>query len=515
MKRPVMPARRSGPILSIFFALCQLIASYAVAQPQTTACLFNVLDYGAVADGKTPAANAIQKAVDACAAAGGGTVHFPAGRYLSGAILLKSNVTLHIGEGATLLASTNFDDFPPIKPGWKIQSDDTIRSSLITGLDLENIAITGRGTLNGQGKPWWQALRQDSNRNQGQEKILTYGRPRVINLYRCRNVLIQGVTIVDSPSWTVHPVGCENLVVDGISIINPEDSPNTDGVNPESCRNVRIANCFIDTGDDCITLKSGRDEQGRSKARPTENVTITNCVTYRGHGAVVIGSEMSAGVRNVTASNIVCVGTDRAVRIKSTRGRGGVVENIRFSNFVVENVKEPISITAFYTKTDPEPVSERTPVFRDIAISHFTIKNSPCMAKIFGLPEMPIHRLTISDVVADTEVGLVCDSAAGLDLHNVQLNVDKGPAFDLRNCKNLELSGIKTTKPHAEAPVIRLENIEAAFIRGCSAFPGTGSFLEIAGERTSGIVLVGNKLSGAKNSFVLKNGAQKEAVVEK
>ena len=238
--------------------------------------------------------------------------------------------------------------------------------------------------------------------------------------------------------------------------------------------------------------------------------------------AVVIGSEMSAGVRNVTAGNIVCVGTDRAVRIKSTRGRGGVVENIRFSNFVVENVKEPISITAFYTKTDPEPVSERTPVFRDIAISHFTIKNSPCMAKIFGLPEMPIHRLTISDVVADTEVGLVCDGAAGLDLHNVQLNVDKGPAFDLRNCKNLELSGIKTTKPRAEAPVIRLENIEAAFIRGCSAFPGTGSaqrgcrhFLEIAGERATGIVLVGNSLSGAKNSFVLKNGAQKEAVVEK
>lgn len=455
MKRAMMPARRCGPtrhtyggqVLSIFFALCQLIASYAVAQPQTTPCLFNVLDYGAVADEKTPATKAIQKAVDACAAAGGGTVHLPAGRYLCGAILLKSNVTLHIGEGATLLASTNFDDFPPISPGWKIQSDDTIRSSLITGLDLENIAITGRGTLNGQGKPWWQALRQDSSRNQGERRVLTYGRPRVINLYRCRNVLIQGVTIVDSPSWTIHPIGCENLVVDGISIINPEDSPNTDGINPESCRNVRISNCFIDTGDDCITLKSGRDEEGRSKARPTENVAITNCVTYKGHGAVVIGSEMSAGVRNVTASNIVCVGTDRAIRIKSTRGRGGVVENIRFCNFVVENVKEPIYITAFYTKSDPEAVSERTPVFRDIAISHFTIKKSPCMAKIFGLPEMPIHRLGICDVIADTAVGFVCDSVAGLDLQNVQLNVDKGPAFDLQNCKNLELSGIKGETP--------------------------------------------------------------------
>lgn len=515
MKRAVIRAPRSGPVLSILFALCQLIASYAVAQPHAAPCLFNVLDYGAVADGKTLATKAIQKAVDACAAAGGGTVHFSAGKYLCGAILLKSNVTLHIGEGATLLASTNFDDFPPIKSGWNVQSDHTIRSSLITGLDLENIAITGRGKLNGQGKPWWQALRQDSSRNQGEKRILTYGRPRVINLYRCRNVLIQGVTIVDSPSWTVHPVGCENLVVDGVSIINPENSPNTDGVNPESCRNVRISNCFIDTGDDCITLKSGRDEQGRSKARPTENVTITNCVMYKGHGAVVIGSEMSAGVRNITVSNIVCAGTDRAIRIKSTRGRGGVVENIRFSNFVVENVKEPISVTAFYTKTPPEPVSERTPVFRDIAIGHFTIKKSPCMAKIFGLPEMPVHRLTIADVVADTEVGFVCDSIDGLDLQNVQLNVDKGPAFDLRNCKGLELSGVKTTKPHAECPFVRLENIEGAFIHGCSAFPGTGSFLEISGENTKGIVLVGNHLSAARNSFVFKNGAQKEAVVEK
>jgi len=514
MKRAVTRALRCGRVLSILFVLCPPIASDAVAQPQKTACFFNVLDYGAVADGKTLATKAIQKAVDIYAASGGGTVHFPPGKYLCGAILLKSNVTLHIGDGATLLASTNFDDFPPIKPGWRIQSDDTVRSSLITGLDLENIAITGRGTLNGQGQPWWQALRQDSRRKKGEKQILTYGRPRVINLYRCRNVLIQAVTIVDSPSWTVHPVGCENLVVDGISIINPENSPNTDGVNPESCRNVRISNCFIDTGDDCITLKSGRDEQGRAKARPTENVAITNCVMYKGHGAIVIGSEMSAGVRNVTASNIICVGTDRAVRIKSTRGRGGVVENIRFSNFVVENVKEPISITAFYTKTDPEPVSERTPVFRDIAISHFTIKNSPCMAKIFGLPEMPVHRLTIADIVADTVAGFVCDSVASLDLQNVQSNVDKGPAFDLRNCRNLELSGIKTTKPHAEDPVVRLENIEGAFIRGCSAFPGTGSFLEITGENTKGIVLIGNHLSVAQNSLVLKNGAQREAVVE-
>ncbi|MFZ2148201.1 MAG: glycoside hydrolase family 28 protein [Sedimentisphaerales bacterium] len=492
-----------------------LVSNASVAQTTKTLPFFNVVDYGAVADGKTLCTTAIQKAVDECAAAGGGTVHFPAGKYLSGTIFLKSNVTLDIGEGATLLASTNFEDFPPFKPNWSILSDDTKRSSLITGIDLENVAVTGRGTLNGQGKPWWEALQKDKNRKKGQEKILTYGRPRVINLYRCRNVLLQGVTIVESPSWTVHQVGCDNLVVEGISIINPESSPNTDGVNPESCRNVRISNCFIDTGDDCITLKSGSDEEGRLKAKPTENVTITNCIMYKGHGAVVIGSEMSGCVRNVTASNIVCVGTDRAVRIKSTRGRGGVVENIRFSNFVVENVREPIYITTFYTKTDQEPFSQRTPIFRDIAISHFTIKNSPCTAKIFGLPEMPIQGLRITEIAASTEIGLLCDSAVGLELQNVQVNTNKGPAFDIRNCRNLELDGIKTTNPRADEPVVRMENVQDAFIHGCKAFPGTGNFLELSGKTTKDILLVGNQLSAANNSFVLKNGAQKEAVVEK
>ena len=476
---------------------------------------FNVVDYGAVGNSTILCTKAIQKAVDGCASAGGGTVYIPAGRYLTGAIFLKSNVTLHVSEGATLLASTTFEHFPPFKPHWQILSDDTQRSSLITGVDLENIAITGRGTLDGQGKPWWDALRKDKNAKEDQPKILTYGRPRVINLYRCRNIRIEGVTIVNSPSWTVHPVGCDNLVVDGISIINPEDGPNTDGVNPESCRNVRIANCFIDTGDDCITLKSGKDEEGRLKARPTENVTITNCVMYKGHGAVVIGSEMSGGVRNVTASNIVCVGTDRAVRIKSTRGRGGVVENIRYSNFIVENVKEPIYITNFYTKTDPEPVSERTPVFRDIAISHFTIKGSPLTAKILGLPEMPIQQLRITDMTTSTKAGFRCDNVDGLELHNVQINVDKGSAFEISNCKNMELHGITTQKPRADEPVVRMEDVQDVFMHGCRAFPGTGRFIELCGQTSGDIILIGNHFAAAEKPFILKEDAPQGAVLEK
>jgi polygalacturonase len=476
---------------------------------------YNIVDYGAVGNGTTLCTEAIQKAVDACATAGGGTVYIPAGRYLSGAIFLKSNVTFHIERGATLLASMEFEHFPPFKPGWRILSEDTHLSSLITGVDLENIAVTGGGKLDGQGEPWWEALWKDKDAKEGQPKILTRGRPRVINLYRCRNIRIESVAIVNSPSWTVHLVGCDNVVVDGVSIINPPDSPNTDGINPESCRNVRISNCFIDTGDDCITLKSGQDEEGRQKARPTENVTITNCVMHKGHGAVVIGSEMSGCVRNVVAGNIVCVGTDRAVRIKSTRGRGGIVENIRFNNFIVENVKEPIYITSFYTYTNLEPVSERTPIFRDITISNFTIKKSKYTAKIFGLPEMPVQKLRVTDVTASTEEGFICNGVEDIELHNVEVNAGKGASFRISNCKNVELRWIKTTKPQADSPVVRMQNVQDAFIQGCRAFPGTGNFLELAGKTTKGIVLIGNDLSAAKNPFVLEDDVPKGAILEK
>jgi len=497
-------------VLSLF-----AITFFSTAGADGPLPFFNVADYGAVGDGTTLCTESIQKAVDACASAGGGAVYIPAGQYLSGAIYLKSNVTINISEGATLLASKNFGHFPPFKPGWLVQSDDTRASSLITGCDLENVAIIGRGSLNGQGRVWWEAFNKDKNREQDQQRILNHGRPRVINLYRCRDVLIEGVKILDSPSWTVHLVGCDNVVVNGVSIINPEEGPNTDGVNTESCRNVRISNCFIDTGDDCITLKSGEDEEGRLKARPTDNVTITNCVMYKGHGAVVIGSEMSGCVRNVVASNIVCVGTDRAVRIKSTRGRGGIVENVRYNNFIVENVREPIYITSFYTKTAPEPVSERTPIFRDIAISHFTIKKSPYTARIYGLPEMPIQRLRITDVTASTETGFLCDSVESLELQNVEINAVKGPAFDISNCRDVELRGIKSTKPRADKPVVRMETVRDAFVQGCRAFPGTGCFLELAGKTTENILLIGNDLSAAKSPFVLNDDALKEAIEEK
>ncbi|MCD6287638.1 MAG: glycoside hydrolase family 28 protein [Candidatus Hydrogenedentes bacterium] len=494
---------------------CWCVSGWSAAVAPQGLPVYNVVNYGAVGDGTTLCTKSIQKAIDECAKHGGGKVVIPPGKFLTGSLYLKNNVTFNIGEGATLLASMNFDDFPPIDTGWRVLSKDIRRSAVVMGFDLENVAVTGRGTINGQGQPWWDALRKDKHRAAGEKPILTHGRPHTVNLYRCKNVLIEDVTIMNSPSWTIHLVGCDDVVVDRVSIENPEGSPNTDGINPESCRNVRISNCSINTNDDCITLKSGKDEEGRTKARPTENIVITNCVMYRGHGAVVVGSEMSGDVRNVTASNIVCVGTDRAVRIKSTRGRGGVVENLRFSNFVAVDVNEPIYITNFYSKSAPEPVSERTPVFRDIAISNFTIKDSPITAKIEGLPEQPIEGIRITDVKASTEKGFLCTDVKGLELHNMDVNVETGPAFYMKNTTDIELDGLKSSKPTGKDPIVRLDNCKNTFIRGCRAFSGTDVFLDVLNSATQNIFMAGNDLSAAAKPYVLGKGVGRDVISEK
>ena len=230
---------------------------------------------------------------------------------------------------------------------------------------------------------------------------------------------------------------------------------------------------------------------------------------YRGHGAVVVGSEMSGGVRNVVASNVICVGTNTGVRIKSTRGRGGIVENLRFHNWVMDSVSVPISITNYYTKTAPEPVSERTPVFREIAVSHFTISKSPCVAKISGLPEMPIQTLRISDLVASTQQGFRCDQVDGLELLNLRMSVKEGPALQASNCRRSEIHGLQCPQPVAGQPAVRLDSVERVLLHGCSAWAGIEAFLEIRGEASKGISLVANQLSTAKKAFVVRQGAER------
>ena len=295
----------------------------------------DMLKSGAKADGKTLNTTLINHTVDRLSQAGGGTLFFPAGTYLTGAIRLKSNITLELEAGATLLFSDNFDDYLPFM---EVRHEGVMMKSfspLISAMDAENITIKGEGTLDGQGKAWWteffriyvdlekngmrelnkyqplwerendvEALYAETNEDWHGTLKRRFFRPPFIQPVRCRRVRIEGVKIINSPFWTVNPEFCDNVVVTGVTIHNVP-SPNTDGINPESCRNVHISDCHISVGDDCITLKSGRDAQARRLGVPCENITITNCTMLSGHGGVVIGSEMSGSVRKVTISNCV------------------------------------------------------------------------------------------------------------------------------------------------------------------------------------------------------------------
>jgi polygalacturonase len=402
------------------------------------AAVCDVRQYGAAGDGRTRDTAAIQKAIDACGKAGGGAVLVPPGKYLTGAIHLRSNITLQIEAGATVLASTEPEDYAVVSSPWK--DDSRQISALIHGEDLVNISIAGRGLIDGQGEAWWKRQRLARPRGRtplvlteaGRNEIekIKYGRPHLIKLIRCKNVLLEGLTLINSPSWTVNPVFSEFVTVRGLTLVNPADSPNTDGINPESCRNVHISDCHIDVGDDCVTIKSGTDALGRRVGKACENITVTNCTMLHGHGGLVVGSEMSGGAKNITIANCVFQGTQRGIRIKSQRGRGGVVEGVLANNIVMEDVSVPFSFTMYYSggarDARPEPVSEGTPVFRDISLSNMLIRGARTAGEILGLPEMPIQAVRFSNIKIVAKEGFQCRYTRDITFRDVQVLTEKG-----------------------------------------------------------------------------------------
>jgi len=491
------------------------------AQTPPTGGFFNVLSFGASPDGQSKCTDAISKAIDAASAKGGGTVYFPAGTYLTGPIHLQSHITLYVDAGATVKFSTNFDDYlPMVLSRWE-GIVVTNFSPLIYAYKAQDIAIVGRGTLDGQGQAWWDFYRKVSRggtnavpRTKWQEefgrlnadtiaetkyRLLDIGflRPPFIQPNECSNVLVEGVTIRNSPFWNVTPVFCDDVNVRGVTIISPSTSPNTDGINPDSCRNIRISDCCISVGDDCITIKSGRDANGRRAERPLENCTIVNCTLLHGHG-LSIGSEMSGGVRNLTIANCVLDGPDYGIRIKSTRGRGGVIENVRISNLVMRNIaKQALLLTTFYTKTTPEPVSERTPIFRNIHFSGIT-GDAKAVGELTGLEEMPIENITFDDIQLDAKTGFTLKDARSIEFHNVTINTESGPAITATTTDGLEFDGVKSAKPHAGVPVIDLNKVKKVFVRGCTAAPETETFLRVSDESADEVTLEGNNLKLAK-----------------
>lgn len=417
----------------------------------------NMKQAGAKVDGKTVNTKLINQTIERLARQGGGTLFFPAGKYLTGPIRMKSNITLELEAGATLLFSTNFDDYLPFV---EVRHEGVMMKSfcpLIYATDAENITIKGEGTLDGQGKAWWDEffkvlvdLRDNGKRNVNKyqpmfekendvQKIAAetnkdwhgtldrrFFRPPFIQPIRCKNVRIEGVKIINSPFWTVNPEFCDNVTVEGVTIHNVP-SPNTDGINPESCRNVHISNCHISVGDDCITIKSGRDLQARNIGVPCENITVTNCTMLSGHGGVVIGSEMSGSVRRVTISNCVFEGTDRGIRLKSTRGRGGVVEDIRISNIVMNKIqKEALVFHLKYSKMPEEPKSDRTPIFRNIHVSGITVVDTKTPIMIVGLEEAPISDIVLRDIhIKNAKLPNVFENCEGILMDDVVVNGKK------------------------------------------------------------------------------------------
>ena len=476
------------------------------------AAVFNVVDYGARNDGSAPSTAAIQAAIQAAKAAGGGTVVVPAGKYISGPIALVSNLVFDIESGAVL-------EFPattlPFAQG-RVQGIECLAPvPLLGGSNLENVTLTGHGEITTDNAAWVKLFGAPQPKTAagsgsafGQEwndllvllqkrtpqpdaeylKVAPHLRPDFIRFMDCKNVTIEGIRMVGSPFWSIHLLYSQNVVVRGVSL---ETFPGafTGGVYIDSSRDVRVTDSYFDNGDDAITLKAGKDADGLRVNRPTENVAISNCLIHRGSGGIVMGSETSGGIRNVVVSNVICQGTQAGINIKSERGRGGAVENIQMDSLVFDDVGRAISVSEYYTMQGetppgPEPVSVRTPVFRNIAISRVTIDHArgafdfgwnpvsisgnqpgpPITIDIAGLPEKPIEGLRLSEITASGAGGLQAKFTTGLELRDVTMTPEKGISFLISDSARVRLMNVSTQMPVTGSPVVQLDRCPDAVV---------------------------------------------------
>lgn len=392
---------------------------------------FNVLDFGAKADGNTDNKIAFEKAINKCNEKGGGSVIVPKGVFLcNGPIVLKSNVNFHLNEDAVIKFSTDPDDYLPVVftrwEGVELYN----YAPLIYAFGEENIAVTGKGILDGQASAenWWawkgwkeagwkegmpnqydsyarpKLLQMNDNEIPVEERVFGNGfylRPNFIQLYKCKNILIKDVTFIDSPMWTMNPVLSQNITVDGVTVKGL--GPNIDGCDPESCKDVLIQNCSFQTGDDCIAIKSGRNNDGWRIDVPSENIIVRNCKMADGHGGVVIGSEISGNCRNVFVENcdMNSPNLERAIRLKSNTNRGGLIENVFVRNVKVGEVRE--AVLKLNMKYDPpeEGRHDHTPVMRNVELKNVTSKKSEYAIFIDGLPESNPDNIRIIDCSFD------------------------------------------------------------------------------------------------------------------
>ena len=504
---------------------------------------FSITRFGAKADGLTLNTAAINAAIEACSKKGGGVVVVPEGLWLTGPIVLKNNVNLHLKKNALLQFTGDFNQYPLVKGNWEGLPQMRNQSPLSAN-NATNIAITGYGVIDGSGNAWrmvkkdklnetqWKklvssggvlsedkktwypsekSLKGSKLKNPGEitadktadfyESVKDFLRPNLLVFTNCKRVLLEGVTFQNSPAWCLHPLMSQDITVRNVNVKNPWYAQNGDGIDLESCKNVLIENSVFDVGDDGICIKSGRDEAGRKRGMPTENVIVRNSTVYAAHGGFVIGSEMSGGARNLFVDNCTFIGTDIGLRFKTTRGRGGVVENIFIRNIYMKDiVGEAILFDMYYAAQDPIPlagekreppkvetlpVTEGTPQFRNFYIKNVVCNGAQKAIFFRGLPEMNVKNIVLEDMVLQAKEGLDMTEATNVFLKNVALiTTDTNPVINIHNSENIMLNRIGFK-------------------------PGAELLLNITGEKSKGIRLADTDVKKAKKDIEFGFGAAK------
>lgn len=461
-----------------------------------------ITDFGGIGDGTTLNTEAFAEAMDALSQKGGGRLVVPAGVWFTGPIVFKSNINMHLEDRAIILFSPDKDLYPIVETSF--EGLDTRRcQSPISGRNLENVAITGNGAIDGNGHYWrplkkgkvsesfwkratssggvfkrddyWmpsaQYLHADTTSEMNVPRhpkteeewmsVRDFLRPVMVSFIECRNVFLQGVIFQNSPAWNIHPLMCENVILDGVQVRNPSYAQNGDGLDLESCKNAIIVNSTFDVGDDGICIKSGKDEDGRKRNLASENVIIDNCTVFKGHGGFVVGSEMSGGVKNILVSNCQFLGTDVGLRFKSRRGRGGVVENIFIRHISMFDIAtEPLHFNLYYggksvveTLEDGDeskiveeipPVDETTPTFKNIYINDVVCASARRALYFYGLPEHMIDNINVENFVVHSKVGGELLESKKINFRNVAIYPEAGPALILRNVQDVRIEGLKT-----------------------------------------------------------------------
>ena len=497
---------------------------------------FNIVKYGAVADGTTLNTKSINDAIDACSAKGGGVVLVPQGLWLTGSVVLKSNVNFHISHSALLQFTDDKTQYPLVLGEYEGHPSPRNQSP-ISGINLVNIAITGEGILDGHGEVWraiskdrltesdWKSLvasggivsengkewfpsqsyldgskikdlikYQPGKPLKDYEPYKDFFRPNMFVLNNCKNVLLENTTFQNTPAWCLHTILCQNLTLKRVHVRNCWNAQNGDAFDVESCKDILVDGCTFDAGDDGICVKSGRDEDGRKRGVPTENMVVKDCIVYRAHGGFVIGSEMSGGARNIFVSNCTFIGTDIGLRFKTTRGRGGMVENIYIKNISMKDIiHEAILFDMYYmvkaSKKEIKIVTEETPQFRNFYVNNVVCDGAEKGLMIRGLPEMSIKGIHLENLVLKTDKGAEIIEAEDISLKNVTLiNSDTKPVILIDNGSKIMLENIKYTN-----------NSELLF--------------SVSGEKSADIKVSKTDLSKAKEKVTFTEGATDKALI--